>query len=130
MLRENLLWGARWGLFLAVVYCVFALLVLMLKGFPDGPTQAVLGIYLAGGLIGGIILGILRGWIRTQLRAMAVGVIIIVPVVIGFLYLMSGPISSWGDAEVFSLIITSLSIGLMGGKVFWEQSRFDPYGSG
>lgn len=58
---------------------------------------------------------------------MAAGVVIVAPVVVGFLYLMAGPISSWGEAQVFSLIVSSLILGLMGGKIFWAQSQFDPY---
>lgn len=127
-LRHNVIWGAGWGLFLGVVYCVFALLVLMLKGFPDGPVLAVLGIYLGGGLLGGLLVGILRHWIRTEVRAMMVGVIVMVPIGAGFLYLMNGPVSSWGEAQVFALFAGSLLLGWMGGKIFWEQSRFDPNG--
>lgn len=118
-LRHNILWGARWGLFLGGVYGLFALFVLMIRGFPEGPTQAVLAIYIGGGILGGAILGMLRSWIRTQGRAMAAGVVIVVPVVVGFLYLMDGPISSWGEVQVFSLIVSSLILGLMGGKIFW-----------
>lgn len=125
-LRNNLIWGAGWGVFLGVLYCFFALFVLMLKGFPNGPVLAVLGIYLGGGLFGGVIVGVLRPWIRTQVRAMAVGVVICMPIGVGFLYLMDGPISSWGEAQVFSLIVGSLFLGLMGGKIFWDQSQFDP----
>lgn len=62
-LRRNILWGVRWGSFLGGVYCLFALFVLMVRGFHEGSRQALLAIYIGGGMLGGTILGMLRPWI-------------------------------------------------------------------
>ena len=125
-LLQDLVWGAGWGLFVGVVYCAFAAIVLLLKGWPDGPVLRVFSIYVGGGLLGGALLGVLRSWVRTEVRAMLLGVIIAVPIGAAFLLLMSGPFSNWGEAEIASLGFGSLFLGVTGGKVLWQQTRFDP----
>lgn len=129
---QDLRWGAKWGLFAGLVYVVFAACVLLLKGgVPDSaPARVtpltVLSVYPVAGVIGGLIVGTLRPLTKERKGAMMVGAIAAVPACVGFLLLMSGPLSEWGGAEVFSLIISSVILGGMGGYKFWGLQFFDP----
>lgn len=125
-IRNNVFWGGVIGLFGGVVISVFATAVLILKGFPDElPVIEIYVTYLGGGLSAGLIIGILCPWIRSRSAATIASMIAVLPITIGFLILISGPIQSWGEAEVFSLVFCSIFFAIFVGKIAWEQITFD-----
>lgn len=119
-LGNRLIAGASWGLFLGLIYCGFAGLVLLTQGFRNVRLE-IFGIYLGGGLVGGLLVGALRPWIRSRVTAMTVGVVVMAPLGFGFLLLRNGPIANWDEAQFVALIAGSILLGSMGGKIFWDQ---------
>ena len=84
-LRQNLAWGALWGLCGAVVYSAFAVVVFLLAGqraFSAKGTSlsAVLAAYLVGGIGSGLVMGALRPLGRSWWGAGVMGLVCAVPV--------------------------------------------------
>lgn len=127
---QDLRWGAGWGLLGGLVYLVFAAAVLLLRGGgEDAPVSIplLLAAYPVAGVVAGVVVGLFRPALRTRGGAMRVGAAAALPVCIGFVGLMRGPVSSWTGAEWFGAIGGAVLLGVMGGSILWGQLYgFDP----
>ena len=81
---RNVLWGIRWGLSFAVGITLLAAIPALIRAFMP-PTEgwktgisfpALVGIYLAGGIVAGALVGLLRGWTRSWLVRRGLGILI------------------------------------------------------
>lgn len=126
---NDLRWGTKWGLLAGVVYSGLGALVYTVKGNdPSDPVGVSLGVlvttYILGGITGGGLLGLLRPLTVTRRGSSLVGVVASIPVCMGFLLLISGPVFGWGGAEIFSLVFTAVALGGYGGYTFWDLRDF------
>lgn len=127
--KHDLTWGTTRGLFGGVVYCAFASVVLLFKGWPSElPTASIYAAYLLGGLSGGVILGALRPYANSPRGAVWVGTLVAIPVVIAFVLLIRGPLPTWGKHEVALTIMCSVILGAMGGRMIWNSVHEAPFG--
>ena len=130
-LWANLWWGAGWGLFVGIIYSVFAAGILLLKGgfssAPRGVTPlALLVFYLLSGVAGGLIVGLFRPWLRRRSCSTAVGILATFPASVGVLRMIAGPIVHWRGAEWFGAVGTSFLLGGYFGYSYWDLQHYDP----
>jgi hypothetical protein len=111
-----------------VIYTVFAAGILLLRGGTPERVGAIalLGLYLMGGIVGGLIVGLFRPWLKYRACSTAVGILALIPMSLGALRLMAGPIAGWGGAEWFAVFGTATLLGGYFGYDYWDLQHFDP----
>jgi hypothetical protein len=122
---RDLRWGIGWGLFAACFYSLVALGIYAFQGSrpfesKDITLGSTVAVYIVGGLLGGTVVGLLRPLGKRRAGAMLLGVIAMIPVSIGFVFILFGPISRWGGGELFGVLFTAVFLGGYGGWEFWE----------
>jgi hypothetical protein len=122
---KDIRWGIGWGLFAACFYALVALVIYAFQGSRPFESKGItlastVAVYIVGGLIGGTIVGLLRPLTKRRAGAMLLGVIAMIPVSIGFVFILFGPISRWGGGELFGVLFTAVFLGGYGGWEFWE----------
>jgi hypothetical protein len=122
---RDLRWGIGWGLFAGVFYSLVAFAIYAFQGSRPFESKGItlgstLMVYIVGGLIGGTVVGLLRPLAKQRAGAMIVGVITMIPVSIGFVFILFGPMSRWGGGELFGVLFTAVFLGGYGGWEFWE----------
>lgn len=126
---RNAYWGMRWGLAFAGVFCLWAVILLMLGGpsafMKQGISfaQAIAG-YVFGGITAGAVVGILRPLLKYGWGAAVVGIIAAWPVGLAFMVATLG--SHWSSPNsLITVAIFSLTVGAMGGitlrEVVWRK---------
>jgi hypothetical protein len=126
VVREDMMWGVKLGLFFAFFYMIVAVALYLTSG-PQrfhahgvGLTEVVF-LYLGGGVVAGAVVGILRRFIRGRASAMVVGVVATIPIVFGASFLISGPIAQWTADEWIALPISAVVLGAGGGSLLWSM---------
>lgn len=126
-LKRDLRWGTTGGLSIAVVYCVWVLIIYMLRG-SDPFEQAgvslpmVLITYLGVGLVSGMVVGLLRPLTRWTVGAYAVGLAAGVPFGLGLVVCIQGSPDRWDWATWMGLPILILISGLVIGYELRKHS--------
>lgn len=121
---KNAYWGVRWGLAFASLYCLWALVVLLLGGEAAFRKQGItfwqaIGGYLAGGILGGAVVGFLRSLLNRAWGAAVVGTLAAIPVALAFELATEG--AGWMSLDaLLTVAIFSLTVGAMGGLVLRE----------
>lgn len=125
-LRRNMLWGVRNGLYYALGFSAWVVIVRVVSGpvpftqLHSSLAQTVL-LYFGGGIGGGVVVGLCRPLIRNEIAAAVVGVVAAVPVCVGLKYVVEpGP---WGVTGI--IIVTALPVfyGAIGGPIIYRQSQ-------
>lgn len=110
-MREDLTWGIRWGVSLAIVFSLFVVLTrLARKPYPTSEVAALVLMYLVTGVVGGAVVGWLRPMNTTRLGKAFIGGVTAVPVSMAILvYLVGSPmhwtIHNWLTVVVYAVIV-------------------------
>jgi hypothetical protein len=121
---KNAYWGIRWGLAFASLYCLWALVVLLLGGEAAFRKQGItfgetLFGYVAGGAAAGALVGFLRPLLKRAWGAPVVGLVAGIPVALAFDLATEG--ARWLSFDsLLTVGIFSLTVGAMGGLVLRE----------
>jgi len=121
---KNAYWGIRWGLAFASLYCLWALVLLLLGGEAAFRTQGItfwqtIGAYIGGGALAGAVVGVLRPLLKWTWGAPIVGIVAAIPVGLAFDLATKG--ARWMSVNsLLTIGIFSLSLGAMGGLVLRE----------
>jgi hypothetical protein len=121
---SNAYWGMRWGLAFASLYCLWAVVVLLLGGEAAFRKQGItfgetIGAYLGGGVLAGAVVGFLRPLLKWAWGAPVVGVVAAIPVGLAFDLATKG--ARWMSVNALLTIgIFSATLGTMGGLVLRE----------
>src|SRR5436190_5839394 len=91
-LANNIRWGLRFGLTLAVLFSVYVGLLVVLeikRPFENNHIRplALIAAYFVGGTLGGLIVGLARPLITSGWRAAFTGVLTVIPFFMTFLFL-------------------------------------------
>jgi len=121
----NVRWGVGWGLAFAVAYSLFVAGVYAVAGPArfmqrDVTLGSTVAAYLFGGAGGGGLLGLLRPLTRSRFGATFVGVIVCMPVSLGFLVAMHGAPTNWNENAIVAAAGTAVLLGAILGHQSWE----------
>lgn len=116
---KDLIWGCAWGAVLGVAYAGVGVGIVVLTwpaAIKSSWSQVpLIGLaYLGSGVLAGAVVGLLRPWVRTSLGAGIVGFLSAIPAVTLAL-LTSNKFAAWSGAETFSVLVTSIILGVPGG---------------
>ena len=122
---KDLRWGIVAGLFFACFYSLIALAILLFgggKAFEATGVTIPIAIagYFAGGLVAGALVGLLRPFAKRRIGAVAVGIGAAFPVMLGFGFIMYGPMAQWDGGAIFGVTFAAVFLGGYGGWEFWE----------
>jgi hypothetical protein len=124
MTIENLKWGLRWGLIVAIAFTGIVVVVALVAGPPPepsgGPTvPSLIGFYFLGGTIGGLLVGILRPVTAHKAGAIVVGTIVtaVLLTVLEYLYVMK---DRWTMVDTVLVTFLSLVGGPITALMIWE----------
>ena len=125
MIRENVIWGVRWGLRFAIVLVIWVLIIFLIGGSAafakyDTTLSKTIGVYLGGGALAGLIVGLCRPLLQNQIAAAIVGVFAAIPVII-MVDLTLHP-GKWDGDDVWFISILSLFYGLVIGPIWYRQA--------
>jgi hypothetical protein len=104
----DLRWGARWGGLFGLIFMLFAMGVLAMKGASENSASAhvnvllLLAAYPLTGLLSGLIVGLFRSALKRRRGAMVVGMVAALPTSLVFLRLIYGAFSAWGGVGLDS----------------------------
>jgi hypothetical protein len=120
---ENIRWGVRFGLILAVVLIAFISIGYLVR--PNSPSHqaiswlAVSGSYLVSGLVCGLIVGVCRPLITSLSRSILLGPVIAFPfyAIVGIV--IGNPFWRWDGVYWTIAIIASLIVGSIVGGMYW-----------
>lgn len=110
---QNIRWGVGWGLRLAGLFALLAILAVPIRVFSEGGgildasqlLALTLVIYLLSGIVGGGIVGFLRPFTGRWVGAVLVGFLAGVPIALGVLLAVGG-------LDVFGLPVILASAGM------------------
>ena len=127
---RDVLWGVTYGVLYACAYSALVTLVYLADGGAalrkyNTSLVYVVGSYFFGGITGGVVLGLVRSRVTSRTRAMLFGVLIALPVVLGFGLVMYGTPVSWSKARWIAVGLTTLMFGLAGGAITWQQRSME-----
>jgi hypothetical protein len=125
-LRCNVLTGTTYGLCIAVVFSVFVLVMLAVRGSSlleehDTTLATILGTYFAAGLVGGAIVGALLAIGRRWYGAMLVGYIAAIPVY-GMIIMATSPPTRWMTYLPYLFYLLGPA-GAVAGLWIWSEQR-------
>ena len=127
-LRSRIRLGATVGAFVGGLYCLLAIVIMLLNG-RSGGIVASLGewarvslAYMIGGTVAGAIVGIAAPLGRTLLGGALIGVVATIPLGIGFHLAVEGS-SNVGPLQLGSILRFSLLVGPLYGAVGWFAVR-------
>lgn len=115
---SDLVWGAKWGLRLASLYCVWIIILIGLNrsltlkasGGHTVNALAVLALYVLGGAIAGAVVGITRPLQRSMIGAMLSGWFAALPVFWGAVFVVRGFVP-WDSESTIIVVAGSLMLG-------------------
>src|SRR5690349_14268786 len=122
-LAENLLWGAKHGLSIAIVFTIWISVLFFIGGstaFEKNHTtfQAVVALYLIGGPIAGAIVGLFRPGLQKLGVAILAGSTAAIPLAAGVRLAMFG-LEPLSGRDVFLLFVFGLALGPATAVAFW-----------
>lgn len=130
MRTTDLIWGARKGLFWGGLYAGLAVVLYAV----DGGSQrfdrngiaigSLFVVYLLGGLSSGVILGAFRSALAKRVSATAVSILAAVPLAIGVIMLLRGPLTRWTTSEWLGVGLSSIVFGCIGMAVLWKDREW------
>ena len=132
-LTNNLKWGLRWGLTMAVAFTAIAVVASVAAAFDPTPRQdwslpSFVAFYFIAGTCGGLVLGLLRPITRHKVGAMAVGTVIVAVALITMsLTLMET--DSWTPVHSFLIAFGSLLGGPIATLMIWHVRSPNAKGS-
>jgi len=117
-LVANVRWGVTWGLRMAMLFCAWIGILVVLNWSFTLPVRsnhhvnafAVVALYVGGGIIAGAIVGLLRPLERTMAGAMLTGFVAALPVFAGGSLLLNS-LSNW---DITNTIVTLAGAGTLG----------------
>jgi hypothetical protein len=120
-------WGAKYGLTLALVIFLIALVFYALSG---GESFAKRGLnlaqvalfYLVAGTLAGAIVGAARKHLGSAVVRLVIGIVAAVPISVGVSLMRSGSPTTWDDSTWVPTALTAIIFGIFGSMVF--GSRF------
>ena len=119
---NNLKWGVRWGLIIAIAFTGIAVVVTVIAG-PDprgGPSVlSFISFYFLGGTVGGLLVGLLRPLIAHKAGAIFVGTIVAAAVLSLLDYLFVSK-DHWQTVDTELVAILSLIGGPVTTLMIWE----------
>ncbi len=118
--QENLLWGIRWGLRVAVAFSAVAFVTVIGRALAEAATVSAvawtlgrtLGLYLFGAIVSGGLVGLLRPLARSWVGSMFVGFVASLPLAFGGFMLFLGP-----HGMTTPFILLSVILALIWGSV-------------
>lgn len=124
---RNIRWGVTRGLQLALVYCVFALII---SAANPGAFQAndttlteVLMLYIATGIVAGAIVGSMRPLLAEKRTAYFPATLAATVSVFGAMVMLYGPPQTW-DQESWTLLpFAGALFGVGGVHSFWRNEE-------
>jgi hypothetical protein len=124
MRRPNVGAGVLFGVVMAVIYSVLAMLIFLFTGGRAFEAQGttldkVLLAYFAGGIFGGALGGLCWPLATWRWGSTLLGVIAGLPVGIGILMSLEGFVTGWSFDEWFAAIFTGVILGAWGGYSLW-----------
>ena len=119
---NNLKWGVRWGLVVAVAFTGIAVVVAVAAG-PDprgGPSlPSLVGFYFLGGTVGGLLVGLLRPITAHKAGAIFVGTLVTAALLslLDYLFVIK---DHWQTVDTELVTILSLIAGPVTTLMIWE----------
>jgi hypothetical protein len=124
---RNIRWGMTRGLQLALVYCVFALIVSAAnpRAFAanDVTLAEVLVLYVATGLGAGAIVGSMRPLLSEKRTAYFPAIVAATVSVFGAMVMLYGPPATWNQHRWTLLAIAGVLFGMGGIHSFWPSDE-------
>lgn len=124
---QNLRWGIRGGLVIAVVYCIWVTAVFLIQG--SGPFErqgvtllSVILTYLGVGATAGGVVGLLRPLTSHRLGAYLAGITAGIPVAVGLAICVRGFPSQWDFADRMLVPVFSVIAGVVIGSELRKKS--------
>lgn len=123
---QNLFWGVRWGLALAVFFCLVGVALYVARGprllAPYGITLGELMlVYLAGGTAAGTVVGLARPLLRWRIGAIAAGILGALLVYGAAGIALTGPVTRWRTENWIVEIVLGIIGGSVAGNSLWER---------
>jgi hypothetical protein len=118
--------GASWGLFVGILFTVFAALVVVIRGRlaePAPPLAVLIAMYPLGGVMSGALVGALYPRLTTKARVLAVAPVALFPTVAAVAMLSYGFPTRWDGATWFGAITGSIVLGVFGGLQLWKVTQ-------
>lgn len=118
----NVLWGVYWSLCVAVIFILYSVLLLLVRGNAafeanDVTFLGTVAVYLFGGVCTGLILGTLRPLGRFWLGAAILGYLCAIPVYVAVRVAVNG-FENWSREDLRMLIELPLYLGPFSGLLF------------
>ncbi|MFL5614871.1 MAG: hypothetical protein ACJ796_14505 [Gemmatimonadaceae bacterium] len=121
---KNAYWGVRWGRAFASLFCLWALVLLLLGGEAAFEKQGIIfleliGSYIVGGAGAGAVVGFFRPLLKWGLGAAVVGILAAIPVGLAFDLTTAG--NRWMSVNsVLTVGTFSVLLGASGGLALRE----------
>lgn len=113
---DDMQWGAKRGISLAIIFCLWATIVFAFNGSTafdrQQTTYAVVVItYLAIGLVSGSLVGALKRFASSERGAYVVGIAGGIPIAVGIEIALYGTISHWPPSARLFLPLYGIGAG-------------------
>jgi hypothetical protein len=129
--REDVIWGAKLGLVIGVMYTALAVLLYAFTGSGRFdkvgiPVGVLCLLYLVGGLVAGLVLGVFRSALDNRASAFVVGILAAMPISFGITGALSHGFSQWTMDEWIMVLVMSMILSAMGVSILWEAPEDPP----
>lgn len=123
----NIRWGITRGVQLALVYCVFALIISAANpdafAANDVTLQEILFLYVATGLVAGAIVGSMRPLLAEKRTAYFPAIVAATVSVFGAMVMLYGPPQAWDQISWTMLPLAGALFGVGGVHSFWRNDH-------
>jgi hypothetical protein len=128
-LLQDLKWGLKWGLQIAVGFALIAIVFLTLNSLPPGPPaslpatpMSLLVLYFGTGVLSGSLVGLLRSKLAKRSTATCVGILAAVPWYFGIRVLAFGW-ESWSTFDLIFLVACPIIVGGAVTQFIWMRNH-------
>lgn len=128
-LSQDLVLGIGGGLAIALLLCVYAAILYLLRGAEsfvanDVTLGAAISVYIVGGVIAGAVVGVLLPITRWRWGAALVGFLAAMPVFAIVRALLEG-FRPWTSVDTIVMILWALTLGSSVGWIYWRIFHSD-----